>query len=521
MPATSAARAGARSTETETGSSLRRSLLRALAVPILVALLAGGVFGYQAAEKVVSAAYDQSLANLASGIANRARVENGKITIGLTAEAEELLRTDTVDHIYFRVRDESGRIVAGHADLPPPEGLSGVPPPPFEARDQRPNTVEPIFSFFDGDFRGEAIRGVRFHPVVDQHGVYVTVAETLGKRRAAIGDLLFGFGLAVLLVLAAVAAVANYGITSGLASLYDLEAQLAERSGQDLAPIDLRQVPLEIREVVRALNALLARLHEANAAQRKFLQDAAHQLRTPLAGLQVQIELLNGEQTDQAVSKQLRKSVKRVTRLANQLLALARAEAGQRLMANASSVDLAKLIDEMLEEWLRIADEKKIDFGIQRGVSTIIGDPTLLRELLANLVDNALKYTPTGGLVTLRCERVGDLVEIDVSDNGPGIPEDERERVFERFHRLPDAMAAGSGLGLPIAREIVGGHHGSIVISSCADGKGSCVQVRLPAKPPPGSMQTLSTARDTANDASRDHFPQSLQLSRLPAKLDS
>lgn len=471
----------------EAGASLRRSLLHALVVPLTLALFTGVVLGYQAAEKVVSTAYDQSLLNLATGIANRARVENGEITMGLTAEAEALLRTDTIDRIYFRVRDDSGRIIVGDADLPPPEispgalsaNLSELPTSEIQARDQT-KAGGLSTTFFDDHFRGQAIRGVRFHPIVDEHGIYVTVAETLGKRHGAIRDLLVGFGLAVLLLLAAVAVVVRYGISSGLASLHRLEAELAERSGQDLAPVDLSHVPLEIREVVRALNALLARLGEANLAQRKFLQDAAHQLRTPLASLQVQIELLRSTRADPTISDNLRKSVKRVTRLANQLLALARAEAGQHLIANASPVDLAKLIDDMLEEWLRIADEKKIDFGVQRDVSVIAGDPTLLREMIANLVDNALKFTPVGGQVTLRCACVGELLEIDVSDNGPGIPEHERERVFERFHRLPDATAAGSGLGLPIAREIVAGHHGSIVITACPDDKGTCVKVRLP-----------------------------------------
>lgn len=485
------AEAGTRTIETEAGTSLRRSLLAALVAPILVALLAGGVFGYRAAEKVVSAAYDQNLLNLANGIANRARLENGDITIALSAEAETLLRTDTVDRIYFRVRDDSGRIIAGDADLPPPElpthdilpHFSELPQPEILSRAPRTYSTGLQHYYFEGYYRGETIRGVRFHPAVEERGFYVTVAETLGKRNEAIRDLLLGFGIAVLLVLAAFGAVVHYGIPSGLAPLRDLEKELAERSGQDLAPVDLTGVPLEIREVVRALNALLMRLREANAAQREFLQDAAHQLRTPLAGLQVQIELLHNGQTDPAAAKNLRKSVTRVTRLANQLLALARAEAGHHLMTNASSVDLAEIIDDMLEEWLRIADEKNIDFGVQRDASTITGDPTLLRELISNLVDNALKYTPAGGQVTLRCEHLGDRVEIDVSDNGQGIPAHERERVFERFHRLPGAMASGSGLGLPIAREIVIGHHGSIAITSGADGKGTCIQVRLPVKP--------------------------------------
>ena len=493
MPTTSAPKpqAGTSTIETTAGTSLRRSLLRALVAPIMVALLTGGMFGYRAAEKVVASAYDESLLNLANGIANRARVENGKITISLSAEAEELLRTDTMDHIYFRVRDDSGRIIAGDADLPPPESPAQDLPPNFselpqteiQARDPHSTSTNFRLYFFDSHFRGQPIRGVRFHPFVDNHGFYVTVAETLGKRRAAIRDLLLGFGVAVLLVLAAAGAVVHYGIPSGLASLRELEDELAARSGQDLTPVNLTNVPLEIRELVRALNALLTRLREAQAAQREFLQDAAHQLRTPLAGLQVQIELLHNGQADQNASRNLRKSVARVTRLANQLLALARAEAGHHLMTNATPVNLADLIDEMLDEWLRIADEKNIDFGVQRDAPTITGDPTLLRELIANLVDNALKYTPEEGQVTLRCAVVDKVVEIDVSDNGPGIPAHERERVFERFHRLPDAMTSGSGLGLPIAREIVAGHRGTIAINGGADGKGTCVQVRLPTTP--------------------------------------
>lgn len=467
--------------------SLRRSLLRTLVLPILAALLAGGVVGYRAAEGVVSTAYDQSLLNLANGIANRARVENDAVTIDLTAETEALLRTDTIDRIYFRVRDDAGRIIVGDADLPPPEAATSrsstrAPASGLPGKESGPGRGSAEVTFFDGQFRDQAIRGVRFHPLVEGRGIYVTVAETLGKRRAAVRDLLLGFGLAVLLVLGAVLAVVHYGITSGLASLRRLESELAGRSGQDLTPIDLSQVPREIQEVIRALNALLTRLQDANTAQRKFLQNAAHQLRTPLAGLQMQIELLPGEQTDQGVSGKLHRSVKRLTRVANQLLALARAEAGQHLLGTAASVDLAKLSDEMLEEWLRIADEKEIDFGVQRDVLTVAGDPTLLRELIANLVDNALNYTPCGGQVTLRCERVGDVLEIDVSDNGPGIPEDERERVFERFHRLPNATTTGSGLGLPIAREIVAAHQGSIQITDGADGQGTCVQVRLPIR---------------------------------------
>ncbi len=496
--------AGAASAAPAGSASLRRSLLRALALPILIALLTGGTFAYLIAEQVVSRAYDQSLLNLAKGIADRVVVEHGEIRLALTREAEEVLRTDTDDRIYFRVRNDHGRIIAGDADLPPPEPpapISELPLSDSQHADLRALTLPERQYFYETKHRGEAIRGVRLHPLAGKEGFYVTVAETLNKRHAAVRDLLLGLGLAMIFVLIAAGAVVRFGVTAGLASLQRLERQLAERSGNDLSPVDPHSVPLEVREVVRALNAMLARLREADAAQREFVQDAAHQLRTPLAGLRMQIELLDRQPGDPATLARLRHAVDRVTRLANQLLALARAESGEHLRAAPVRVDLAELIDDMLDDWLRRADARGIDFGVQREPLRIDGDPVLLRELIANLVDNALKYTPAGGQVTLRCERsatcssappaqgtpaeAGEQIEIEVSDDGPGIPESERERVFERFYRVPGAPATGSGLGLPIARGIVAAHGGRIVIADggkCAGGGGTRVRVTLPAR---------------------------------------
>lgn len=446
-------------------ASLRSKLVQLFAVPMLVALFAGGWLAYRVAEEVVSAAYDQSLLNLANGLANRVHREDGELTVSLPYEAEQLLRTDTVDRIFFRVRDAVGRVVAGDGDLPPRETLES---------DLRPH-------FYEAAYRGEAIRGVRLHPMAGDEGFYVTVAETLGKRQQAIRTLLAGFATAVLLVLVAVGLAVQYGIPSGLAPLRRLEDELAARGGQDLTPVDLRGAPLEIREVVRALNALLERLGEASSAQREFLQDAAHQLRTPLASLQVQIELLQARGIGPESLDALHRSVSRVTRLANQLLALARAEAGVHIVATATRVDMAELIDDMLEEWLRLADQKGIDFGVERSAVQLQGDPTLLRELVANLVDNALKYTQAGGQVTVRCALRETVLELEVTDNGPGIPAHQREQVFERFTRLPGNWATGSGLGLAIAREIVASHGGSIELGSAPDGIGTRVLVRLPA----------------------------------------
>lgn len=474
--------------------SLRHNLLQTLAGPTALLLLSAGGVAYGTAKSVVNTAYDQNLVNLAHGIATHVHLDRDQFALGLSRQAEIVLRTDTRDQIFFRVRDEQGKLLGGDHDLPlldERDELSALPYPyqslgNEEAAPAAPRSASTTPVFRDLEHRGQPIRAVRLYRRTGLQGFYVTVAETLDKRREAMDRLLLGFGSAAALLVVAAAVAARFGIPSGLAPLEKLAQSLARRSGSDLSPIDPESVPQEIREVVRALNALLDRLRTANAHQREFLQDAAHQLRTPLAGLQMQLELLAARPVDAGALARLRQSVARVTRLANQLLALARAEAGERLIADARELELAPLIDDMVEDWLRLADGKDIDLGIHREPLRLVGDPTLLQELVANLMDNALKYTPAGGSVTLRCALEGEVVAIEVSDSGPGIPTEVREQVFERFYRHAGTQADGSGLGLSIAREIVRCHGGTIAIEAGADGHGTCVRVCLPRTRPTG-----------------------------------
>lgn len=471
--------------------SLYRGLLQTFAGPTFLLLAAAGGLSYGVAKSVIGSAYDQNLVNLAHGVAIHLQPSNGVVTLQLSREAEAVLRTDTIDMIFFRVRAADGKILGGDADLPsldPPhvankpdasEELSNVEALPVSRSAAQTSAVQ----LFDSEYRGAPIRAIKLTQITNSQAFYVTVAETLNKRQQAMERLLLGFGSAAIMLLAAATLAVRFGIPSGLAPLKQLEDELSERSGTDLAPIDPDRIPREIREVVRALNALFDRLSAAHRGQRQFLQDAAHQLRTPLASLQMQLELLETRPADSTAFLRLKHSVLRVTRLANQLLALARAESGMQLMATASPVDMAVLIDDMIEDWLDQADARSIDLGIERSKTTITGDPTLLRELIANLMDNALRYTSDGGEISLRCVEIEDLLHIDVSDSGPGIPESLREAVFERFYRLPDTTLSGSGLGLPIAREIALCHRGTIDIGTGPGGKGTLVRVRMPLKP--------------------------------------
>jgi two-component system, OmpR family, sensor histidine kinase TctE len=221
----------------------------------------------------------------------------------------------------------------------------------------------------------------------------------------------------------------------------------------------------------------------AQAQQRSFLQNAAHQLRTPLANLQMQVELLGSSPAPDQLERVTRATV-RVTRLANQLLALARAEAGERLMVDATPVDLAPLIDDMLDDWVIQADRRRIDLGVHRQSACVTGDGTLLRELLANLMDNALKYASTGGRVSLHCTAHAGEVLMTVEDDGPGIAPQERARVFTRFYRTPGSAGSGVGLGLAIVQEIVRAHRGRLEFETPSAGTGLRVRVSLPETAP-------------------------------------
>lgn len=442
--------------------SLQHRLLRALAVPILIGLF-GGLFAYRTASDVVSDAYDANLLNLADGVAQRVRRAGDGLMVDLAAGGQALLRTDQVDAIFYRVRADAGAVVAGDADLPQPVALP----------------IDSAPAFYDAHHHGQSIRGVRLHRRIDDRGFYVTVAETRGKRRTALAHLLLGFGVAVVAVGLAVVAVARFAIPSGLRPLARLTAGLSARAGDDLTPIDPANVPVEIHGVVTALNDLLARVAATRDAQRRFVQNAAHQLRTPLANLQMQVELLGSAPAPEQLARVTRATA-RVTRLANQLLALARAEAGTLQLLDARAVDLAPLIDDMLDDWLALADRKQIDLGVHRASARVRGDGTLLRELLANLVDNALKYAPTGGRVSLHCVQQGGAVLVTVEDDGPGIAEAERARVFNRFYRTPGSAGSGVGLGLAIVREIVLAHRGQIALETPASGRGLRVRVELP-----------------------------------------
>ncbi|HYK14142.1 MAG TPA: ATP-binding protein, partial [Burkholderiales bacterium] len=313
----------------------------------------------------------------------------------------------------------------------------------------------------------------------------VLVAETLNKRRTLANEVLLGMLLPEFLLIALVGALVWFGIERGLRPLATLQAEISSRSHRDLSPLPEQNAPGEVRALIRAMNELLARLAFALSAQQRFIADAAHQLRTPLAGIKTQAELaLRQQKLDevQHTLQQLNTATGQTTHLVNQLLSLARAEPGAARTQAMQKLDLTALARDTATEWVPRALERDIDLGVEEaadGATTALieADALFIREMLGNLLDNAIRYTQAGGRVTVRVGNVGEQVLLTVEDNGPGVPPDEHERVFERFHRVLGTGAEGCGLGLAIVREIAQGHNADVRLTAGAHGVGTLVTI--------------------------------------------
>jgi two-component system OmpR family sensor kinase len=273
------------------------------------------------------------------------------------------------------------------------------------------------------------------------------------------------------------------GVGRGLEPLETMSRAVAKRRPDALAPLGERGLPEELQPLVASLNGLLARLSEALAAQRRFTADAAHELRTPLAALKLQLDLArrNGAASSAAALSDVEAGVARASHVVEQLLTLARVEP-EALSAQRMPCDLVALARDAIVARAALAADKSIDLGLARATpATVPGDPASLEILLSNLVDNALRYTPRGGRIDVAVDRDDNGATLSVADTGPGIPPAERERVFDRFVRGAGAEEPGSGLGLSIVRRIADAHHATITLDAPAAGTGLVVRVRFPA----------------------------------------
>jgi two-component system sensor histidine kinase TctE len=311
----------------------------------------------------------------------------------------------------------------------------------------------------------------------------VSLADGADPRQQWARSVLIKVLLPNLVLLAAAAFAVRWAVERALKPLLDLREAVERRSPRDLTALDAAASPEEVRPLVNSLNHLFGLVNVQAESQRRFIADAAHQLRTPLAGLQAQVEAWAqaanaagpGDGTVRLRTEQvnkLRGATRRTSQLANQLLALSRADARTMRAQPMQRVDLKDLCEAMLEMHLDAATEKHIDLGLDARPAQVMGHEWLLRELLGNLVDNAVKYTPQGGTVTIRCGRHESRAFLEVEDDGPGVAPAERHRVLDRFYRVKGTQGEGNGLGLAIAEEIAQAHHGHLELQAGAAGRG-------------------------------------------------
>ena len=431
------------------------------------------------ANQIADQPYDQALADNVAAIVRLVRIEDRGVSVNFPASARAVLRADELDTLYYQVTGLRGELVTGDREIPWVE----IP--------ERIGSDAVMFR--DDAINGEEIRvAYAFLPVASGRvPVLVQVAETRNKRGALASRIISGVLLPQFAIIPLAVILVYLGLTRGIAPLNRLQGRIRRRRPGDLSPIPIRGVPEEIRPVIGALNEMMKRLEENLQAQQRFIADAAHQLKTPLTGLKMQAELALDETDPAALHAyvvRITEAAERAAHLTSQLLLLARAEASHEKIHAVEPVDLEQLARRTTSEWVPRAMAADIDLGFEDtgGPLPIDGVPLLLRELLNNLLDNAIKYTPAGGRVTLRM-RAADNVVLEVEDSGIGIPPAERERVFERFYRVLGTAADGSGLGLPIVKEIAELHRAGIVLQSGEHGLGTLVRLEFPRREtPPG-----------------------------------
>jgi two-component system sensor histidine kinase TctE len=437
--------------------SLFGEILDWMLAPLLLLWPMSIAITYLVAKSIANQPFDHALEDSVTVLAQQVKEVGGKVVTHLPGTARDILRADDIDNVYFQVIGPRAEYVDGDRDLPQP----------LDQDEYRTGSVHFRNDVMHGTPVRIAFSYVNLGPLAargeDPATALVQVAETLDKRAHLANEIIKGVILPQFIILPIVLALVWFALARGLSPLAQLQERIRARRPDDLSPIDPRQVPEEISPLVGSLNDMLERLSQTIEMQKRFIADAAHQMKTPLAGMRMQSELalrqLDPDEIHRSL-EQLAKSSESATRLVNQLLALARAENQPHAGAAFEELDLTEVARATVQDWVPASFAHQIDLGYEQPDYPLViaGNPLMLRELLSNLIDNALRYTPAGGSVTVRVRRDIELAILEVEDTGPGIAPAERAHVFERFYRILGSGASGSGLGLAIVREIAQQH---------------------------------------------------------------
>jgi two-component system, OmpR family, sensor histidine kinase TctE len=439
------------------------------------------------AQGIASKPFDRALEFNLQALTQFVVTRDNKVSFNLTPQARDLLKADDSDLVYYQLKDLRQGVVSGEPDFPsPPTGAEAATAGRILLRDD----------LVRGDEVRVAYTWLERHSD-PSHLVLMQVAETKGKRSTLATEIIKGVMVPQFVILPLAVLLVWLALVRGIRPLSDLEQKIRARKPDDLSPIEETSIPQEVAPLVSSINDLLTRLTTSLTTQKRFLADAAHQLKTPLAGLRMQAELAQRESNPQEIHsslQQIARSSTRATHTVNQLLALARAETTGRTLPTAQ-IDLAQLVTGVVRDSVPRALEHGIDLGYEGPdempeICLMDGNPTLLQEMSRNLVDNAINYSGRGGVVTARVlfDRFSGVQILQVEDNGPGIPENERELVLQPFYRALGTNVDGSGLGLAIVHEIAQ-QHGALVMMEDAHPevprRGLRVSIRFAARRPP------------------------------------
>ena len=455
--------------------SLFGEILDWMLTPLLLLWPISLALTWLVAQNIAGKPFDRALEYNVQALAKLVAVKNNQVQFNLTGPAREILRADDTDLVYYQVRGTRGEYLGGERDLPlPPDDDKGNDGEVRLREDKiQGEDVRVAYTWIKVDVKFPVPEGKNVLREPAPQTVLVQVAETLEKRKTLATEIVKGTMVPQFVTLPLAVLLVWLALVRGIKPLAQLEKRIRARKPDDMSPLDDTAVPEEVAPLVSSINDLLSRLKVSLTTQKRFLADAAHQLKTPLAGLRMQADLAQRE-TD---ADELKKSLKhigrasiRATHTVNQLLALARAETTGRSLAK-HRIDLVNIAREAMADSVPRALEKKIDLGYDgpaagQRPTQIEGNATLLKEMVRNLLDNAINYTPENGQVTLRLltDRFSGVLVLLVEDSGPGIPESERELVFQPFYRALGTNVDGSGLGLAIVLEIANQHDATITI---------------------------------------------------------
>ena len=481
---------------TPASRSLFGEILDWLLVPMMLLWPVSNVLTYVSAKALSNPPYDRALAESIQVLADQLKMQNGVLIADLPLPAREILRADESDTVYFQVLGSRREFVAGDREVPLPDEDELIAADELRYRSEVLHGQDVRIAYIYPSIRGMPARASADGKAGRAGLPLVQVAETLNKRDELANEIVKGVILPQFIILPLAVTLVWFGLARGLRPLAQLSARIRRRKSGDLSPIDAPDGPEEVAPLIRSINDLMRELDASLKGQQRFIANAAHQLRTPLAGLKTQTELAlrqargGGDVQEMRDSLvQMALSTERASRMVIQLLALTRAERGAQgeALAALRPVRLDQLVRERMPDWVPAALARCIDLGCddERADPVMVdGDDVLLAELIGNLIDNAIRHTPAAGVINVHVRQTAAGAELTVEDSGPGIAEHERELVFERFYRVlgsdPEGRNLdGSGLGLAIVREIAAKHNARVVITDNPGG-GAVFRVTFP-----------------------------------------